>query len=825
MRALTVRAVVVIGACALLAGPGAQAGLVPAVGADDGELTRALPAAANAWAWLSLSEPAAILDRIDGAGLHPGEPARFSLRGSSWTQNAFALDGVDVTDPLRGGTPLLDPDVVALDRIDVVSARAPVEQAAPGAALGLVPREPGPAWQGSVAAAGADEGLQAGTPAGDVPAVARFGSLAEASVATSGPIGQRLSLLVAGRGSRSRLFERDDPAELEARVLSGTSELVFRPDERQSLRVLVAGQALRRPFGGRALYFAGGREENVRTLGALARYAREGGGTRLAARAGYWEGRFTPDTDGADAGRPVERVSDGPVPELVLPRRSDRGTASASAELALRPARAFGFAHALRLGLSAARASTHEAPGAALTIPETVAGQPARAWAYGWGPGDSRRHATDLAAWAADEAALADRLTLAAGLRLEASRGSASGAASDVSWTSLSPRVLARLRIVGDGRLVATFGYAEYRHRLLLAPLAFGDPNAARADVYRWHDANGDGRYQPSERGVLVGRVGPGAAADGLTAVDPALKPPRTREFTAGLEASLGGGFRLRLDGFDRRERDLLESVDVGVTAADYSVRYLQDPSGDILGTQDDQLLPVYDRKPDSFGRDRYLLTNPPGLGSLHRGVELRLDRPVGERLRLRFGGTASMTEISGASRGFHATENDQALVAELFDDPNADTYARGRSFFDRAFTLLLAAAYRAPAGFRFAVAARYQDGQPFARLVVVNDLAQGPEAISATPRGQVTGAGTTDAAGRYLVASGHRFSYTLTVDARVEKALALGAVRLALLLDVFNLLGSAKEVEEDPVWGNHFREPTALQPPRALRLGARLDF
>ncbi len=817
--------VAALAASALLPDTSGEAGLVPASGADDADLTRALPSAANAWAWLALSEPAAILDRIDGAGLHLGEPARFALRGSSWTQNAITLDGVDVTDPLRGGTPLLDPDLAGLDRIEVVSAGAAVDQAAPGAALGLVPREPAPAWQGSAAAAGTGEGLQAGGPVGGVPRVARFGSLAEASAAASGPLGRRLSLLVAGRASGSRLFERDDPSALDARVLSGTSELEYRPDERQSLRVLAAGQGLSRPFAGRAPFLRGGREEDVRTLGAQARYVREGGGTRLAARAGLWHGRFEPSTGDSEPGRPVDRVTDGPVPELVLPARSDRSRASAGAELARRTTRALGLSHALRLGASLSRGASRETPGLDAAIPESVGGLPARVWDYRWGGSDSRRHVTDLAAWLADEAALGGRLTLDAGVRLDASSGSAAGAASSVSWTTLSPRLYARLRILGADRLAVFGGYAEYRHRLLLAPLAFGDPNAAHADVYRWEDANGDGRYEPSERGVRVARVGPGAGDGGLAALDPALKPPRTRELVAGLESELGAGCRLRLVAYDRRERDLVESVDIGVTSADYDVRYLPDPGGDILGPQDDQLLPIYDRRPESFGRDLYRLTNPPGLGSRHRGVELRLDKAAGERLRLRLGGTASMTEISGASRGFRVTENDQGLTGELFDDLNADTHARGRSFFDRAFTLLLAAAYQAPAGFRLAVAARYQDGQPFGRLVVVPDLAQGPEAIPATPRGQVTGAGTTDAAGRYVVASGHRFSYTLTVDARVEKDLALGAARLALLLDVFNLLGTANEVEEDPVWGAGFRTPTALQPPRAVRLGARLDF
>ena len=48
---------------------------------------------------------------------------------------------------------------------------------------------------------------------------------------------------------------------------------------------------------------------------------------------------------------------------------------------------------------------------------------------------------------------------------------------------------------------------------------------------------------------------------------------------------------------------------------------------------------------------------------------------------------------------------------------------------------------------------ANYQDGQPFARVVIVPGLPQGAEAIPAIRRSE------------------HRFTYTLTVDARLERS------------------------------------------------------
>ena len=797
----------------------------PAVGVMREEVTRDLPSARNAWSLLETAEPAAILDRIDGAGLYLGEPGRFSLRGASWTQNAVLLDGVDLTDPLRGGTPLADPDIDALQRIETVSGLAPVEQQGPGVALALVPRMPARAWQGSVEGDVSTSGLQAGKPAGEAPSIARFGSLAEVSGVVSGPVSESLRLLLSGRFGRLRRFERDLPSALEASLVSGTGHLVYQASDRDALRLLVSARAIRRPFAGRALFFGDAPEERADALGAQLHWTRAFGGATLSAFAGLWSGLFEPQTAGHERGRPVERVVDGPVPELIYPVRSRRLRWGLGASLALGTSRLGGFWHAPRVGVTASRASARERPGAEDPIPETVGGLPARVSEYAWAGPDSDRHVRDLAAWVADRFVLRDRLLVEAGLRLDASAGAADGAAQGISWTTVSPRVSARFRLTGSGRLTLLGGYADYRHRLPLAPLAFGDPNGPQAAVYRWEDANGDGRFDPAERGLLVSRVGPGAADGALAAIDPELRPPRTREFVVGLEWSPGRDWLVRLTGFDRRERDLLESVDVGVPVSGYTVRYLEDPAGDIEGPQDDQLLPVYDRKPETFGLDRYFLTNPAGHESLHQGAELRIGKTLGSRLVLLAGVTASLTETAGANRNFRVSENDQGLMGELYDDPNADTHASGRSFFDRAFTVKVAAAYRAPGDWRLGVVARYQDGQPFGRLVVVPDLAQGPEAVPATPRGQIARGWALDEEGRYIVPSGHRFTYTLTVDARIEKGLQLGAHRLALLAEVFNVLGTRNEVEEDPISGPGFRAPTAVQPPRSVRLGLRLDF
>ena len=215
-------------------------------------------------------------------------------------------------------------------------------------------------------------------------------------------------------------------------------------------------------------------------------------------------------------------------------------------------------------------------------------------------------------------------------------------------------------------------------------------------------------------------------------------------------------------------------------------------------------LLAIYDRRPASFGQDRFLLTN--GHTSYHEGAELYLEKNAG-RFRMLLGATASRSVGSGGNPGFRASENDPGVIGALFDSPNADSFARGRLFFDRAYTIKLSGSYQAPWDLRLAAVARYQDGQPFARVVVARDLGQGAEAVAAIPNGR------------------HRFTFTFTLDARMEKGFRFGERRLTAVAEAFNLLDNRLEVEEDVVTGPGFRTVTAVQPPRSLRFGVRFDF
>ncbi len=102
----------------------------------------------------SLIENQAVIstsDRIDVGGMWEAVPSLFGSRGAaSWTQNIFLFDGLDVTESFSGGTPLVVPDIYALDSFYLTDSAAPIQALTPGSTVDLSPREGTSAFHGGV---------------------------------------------------------------------------------------------------------------------------------------------------------------------------------------------------------------------------------------------------------------------------------------------------------------------------------------------------------------------------------------------------------------------------------------------------------------------------------------------------------------------------------------------------------------------------------------------------------------------------------------------------------------------------------------------------
>ena len=745
------------------------------------------------WSLFETVESTAILDRMGGGGLYVGEAGLLGTRGSSWTRASWTMGDLDITDPDQTGTPLFFASPDEIEVVEVAAGLSPADRRGIGPDIHLVLRRPGSAWRRSVELIQAPSGLQQTRDT----SIARLDSFASGRFHVEGPlIEDRLGLFVSASMARGARYDRVDPRTLRGKEDGLLAHLVHTPSPRDEFRFVTGLQGVSHPYAGRARYGGGDVRQSDRFFQLQSTWQRRSA-RPWTVSAGYVRGAFQPHLPGGTAGV-IERTEDGPV-RLQFPGASTRSRLALS-----------GFwdplassHHALRVGgsLASIRSTTRPAGAPGFLTAETVAGLPARVWDYGWAGPVSRWKGLELSAYATDQVRYG-RLSLDVGLRYDHSRGSAGGSTGEIGWSGLSSRQVARLRPFGGPGLTLLTGYGRYQGRLPLSLLAYGDPAAPQGSVYRWRDHNGDGLFQREEQGELVSWVGPG----GLRAeIDPRLGAPRSREVFVGFESHTGG-WQIRFLAYHRRDIDLVTSSNVGAPASAYDVYYVHDPANDIVGSADDQMLPVYNRRPETFGQDRYLLTNDPEKAH-GKGLELLFERRIGDRFRLIVGGTASKAIGPAAYRGFDATQNDLGMVGERLELPNAATLSKGRLFFERGYNLKIAATYNGPRDLRAGVVARYQDGQHFARLVVPTDLNQGPEPIRGITNGE------------------SRFTFVLTVDARVEKTFSIGPRRLSATLDVFNIGGSSIEVEQYVIWDPFYRATSAVQPPRVVRLGLRLDF
>jgi hypothetical protein len=516
----------------------------------------------------------------------------------------------------------------------------------------------------------------------------------------------------------------------------------------------------------------------------------------LIAAGGFWRFAANPDTV-SSAVAYIDSLRDMPIMDAVSASQARRRW-SASLRAAGRPGISNQFLRGGRAGVEIGGDALASGSLLAPAVAESVEGVPARLWRLAGAT--THRHATTTTVYAAETIPLMSRITIDGGVRWETVTARAESGPS-IDWNNWSPRLSAHWSVVSNDRLTGILSLGRYGHRLPLEILNYADPDAPRADVFRWNDLNGNKRLEPGEQGVLVSRVGAGASE-----IDPRLRRPRLDEWLVGIEARPTAAWTVRLVGLTRRERELMAPVNSGAPSGAYTVLTVPDPGGDLLNPSDDQQLSIFNRRPESFGADHYVLTNPAGHSARSQGVELSACYR-GDRLWMMAGATANRSAGPAAARGFGVFQNDDAIPGDAFSNPNAGTFAHGALFSNRGYTIKTSGTYRFRHDVRLGIVARYQDGQPFARLVLAPGLNQGTEAVRAYINGRT------------------RFTYTLTVDSRVQVPVTVAGQHFDVVWDVFNLLNTRNEVEEFVGTGPDFRTATALQPRRVTHLGLRVAF
>jgi hypothetical protein len=738
---------------------------------------RDLPTSNNPLAIVESVQPEAIADRFTAGGLNAATPPRFGGFLGSWTQTEFRIGDVSVTDPRTGGTPLLLPILPFWDRMTLATGAMGPEENASALSVTLDPRRAGSRWSREFEGWGSGSALVAGV-SGPVPAVDQLDRWQDGIAVVSGPLTPQLGLAAGGAWRRLVHAPASGVNTSTDSVASGLAHLVYSATPRDEVRLL----------GWLQQVSAGSVTDTAVHLQSAWEH-RDPQNSVWRVFGGY---TGTNRTAPASPQITVDSLTSDPVSNLF---DSGGGTArrwTAGARLAPQASQVSTI-----LGVDLGGADMSQPPSGISQIRELVDGLPARIWSLHVAAASDSRHLRTISAFGNEHLTISG-VTIDAGLRLEHLSAAADAAPDGVSWTNLLPSAAARWEVVQSQGLALSASYRRTAYQLPLNLLAIGDPAATVADVSSW---NG------SVTGPAIARVGPGTGGDAaFSRLDPDLERPTTDELVLAVEWHPTRTWQFELARVTKREDPLIVLTDPGVPASAYSTVQVPDPSFQPFNQIGSPFVTAYNRPPNAYGRDQYLLTNRPDDFARFWALQFTA-RATAERFTLLAGIGLTEAEGPAAAVGFLPTENDQDLVGSVFVDPNTAIASRGQLFQDRSHVAKLAGVYHFRGNVRLGVIARYQDGQPFARVVVAPGLTQGPTEVRAYANG------------------GSAFTYIGTIDVRLQKTFTWSRTQLDAGVDAYNLANLGNEVSEYVVSGPSFRAPTAVQPPLTVIGGVRVRF
>ena len=445
-----------------------------------------------------------------------------------------------------------------------------------------------------------------------------------------------------------------------------------------------------------------------------------------------------------------------------------------------------------------------------------------------------------VALFAQDQWTIGEALTVNLGLRWETTEGwyprQSSGGGrwfpevfldetrDLIGFNSLSPRAGIVWALGDEGRTSVKASYGKYYKPLLNQDTLIILPRSGGHHEYEWFDLNGDLVFQDGEQGELISN----AIQPNTSSADPNLKNAYVDSFHVGVEHQLENNLVVSVSGIFKREKDIMETVDVGRVGADgtpfgaYNALSVTNPI-------DNSPMTIYALKPEFQGSGRVrFLTNPGQDGPLFRdynGVEFVVRRrwQDGWQLMAALNVSEAVGNIGnsyGSTWGGHA----------IYDNPNTLINAEGKLDLDATYQFKLQATYTLPFDI---VASAYYQGVTGFPLKPPENFAPYPALGAYTVRffrddvpGMVVES-FVDVAG--VQRGTYRHDFRNKVDLRIEKQFPFrDNMRIGVIADVFNLTNINRTTAVQSLrygLANRFLVPARIEPPRILRIGVRFQF
>ena len=799
-------------------------------------------------------EPGTATQPLSFAGLGDDRLAWQSQRGFSWTGTEFKLMGMDATNSFQPGQPAILPDVSSIDEIVTRSGFAQTASPAYASEVDFFPSQPISSWHGDLSTsetggAVAWSNLPPPVNRGALQQTEQYRWFTRAAVEAGGALTKWADLFLAGAGEwASQKVPIAGPGNnLDSRMRFVDSRLRIQAGARDQFDLLYSGSRMSlfnwaTPAGFEVLTSRRMAPSFVSPYGFQDESEADGfnflqvGWSHIAPdeMIGTLQLRYQYSVAHLDT-TPLNPLSQSriellggsitgaaPLANLALGTRQQvNATWQPTVFQALRSRHQLVFGAGFESSSPTNRFTTRSDMNLV-----TTGGTPAFAVEFNT-PADSRSIIRSSTLSFADHILLGDALSLDVGAIADFARGSLPEQSSPsgsfvpvralppqsglIAWNNISPRAGFAWVVPHGGGLVLRATYFRVYLPLAGRYLDFGNPSSLGGSEYQWIDRNTDGLFEPTELGALLLRFG-----GPYSSISPWLARPFGDEFDVGAEINPARALDLRMSLFRRDDRRRIAAVNTGVPSLAFTPVSILDPGPDgIPGTFDDQQLTVYQQNPATFGQDHYLLTNPPDLRNLDKGLQAE----VRAEWRSFFLNASFVAEQSygPTNPGNAVFENDPGVVGALYMDPNTLVNASGRAEMDRAFLGKVEGMYRLPWGIELAGIVDYLDGLVFARQLLVKGLAQGPFVIDATSRGTQL----------FNALGGNRAEGVINGNIRLRRKFRLRVGRFDAALDILNVANSSYKIQENELTGSSFnlRLPEEIQPARFARIQLRYAF
>jgi hypothetical protein len=811
----------------------------------DASALQNIPTARDVWAILQVMAPQVVLDREDVGGSEGGLQAVFSTHGSSWHQNTYALNGVNVTDPAASGAAMFYYDYDSFEQVQISTAQHAAEVGTPGVYFNLVAKRGTDAFHGGLAYYFENDSLVSDNLDQELRDQGLTGGagidlFSDATAQLGGPIlKDKLRFFTSWRDWRIHRKVPNFPGSEDTDLFSWLFNVNYQLNAKNRIDLLATRQTYWKPnrnASGQVGPDSTWIEDDVMRIYQASYNSQITSSALFDARVSYsnidFPLKLQPGVTQPNMTETTTGVQTGVAAQSFDQKRS---RLAVDTTLSWYKGQFLGANHEAKLGYSFyrgySRGGVDALDGINLT---TFNGQPSTVTEYNT-PVASETIFTGSVVYLQDNLTRG-RLALNLGLRFEHTNGFLPAQSSPagpfaparefpqqdvISWNDLAPRIGLVYDLTGSHKSALKLGFGRYYHQITSGFIETPGQNTLGGTGYNWIDRNGDRRFQRGEEGAQLFSFG-----GSVTTVDPELARPRTDEVTAGLEFELPYNVRLSVDGVLRWGSRLIAITEVGIPfdSTGYTSTTAIDPGVDgVAGTSDDRSIGVLNRRPEMGSQSRLLQTNPDDFDTNYKGLEVALQKRFSNRWQGLVSYAYATDDLSRSGvtiSGFGGEEEGAGGVGfgagSAFLDPNQRiNNTEGPTFFNRTHLFKANLSYEVPSlDMNFAAAFKVQTGTPFGRIVSlsndVNGAAfnQGPITIFAEPR------------------DSNRFDTLSLLDLRVSKFFTFKEQhRVEVIVDAFNVFNANTVTNQNVNTGSAFGTPLSILGPRVFRFGARYTF